>query len=67
MSINCAKTSALVPKDALSGLRQFLRIESPLKMLKNVFCFILKALAMQKNGLIRKTGLIFKFMTSQPG
>ena len=31
-------------KDPLSGLRQFLGIESPLKMMKNAFCFMLKAL-----------------------
>ena len=31
-------------KGALSGLRQFLAIESPLKMMKNAFCFISKVL-----------------------
>ena len=31
-------------KDALSGLRQFLAIESPLKINKNAFYFSLKAL-----------------------
>ena len=31
-------------KDALSSLRQYLAIESPLKMMKNAFYFILKAL-----------------------
>ena len=30
-------------KDALSGLRQFLATESPLKMMKNAFCFTLTA------------------------
>ena len=30
-------------KTALSGLRQFLAIEIPLKMMKNVFCFTSKA------------------------
>ena len=56
-------------------------IESPLKMMKNAFYFILKALfvlklftflsrlfwSCRKNGLIRKLRLISKFMTSQPG
>ena len=31
-------------KGALSGLRQFLAAESPLKMMKNAFYFNLKAL-----------------------
>ena len=31
-------------KGALSGLRQFLATESPLKMMKNAFCFTSKAL-----------------------
>ena len=31
-------------KGTLSGLRQFLITESPLKMMKNGFCFTLKAL-----------------------
>ena len=31
-------------KDALTNLRQFLEIESPLKMMKNAFHFTLKAL-----------------------
>ena len=55
-------------------------IESPFKIIKNVFYFILKALfvlkifvfvttfwSYRKNGLIRKMRLISKFMTSQPG
>ena len=55
--------------------------ESPLKMMKNTFYFILKAIlvlkiikflslfffSVWKNGLIRNTGLISKFMTSQLG
>ena len=66
-------------KGALSSLRQFLANESPLKMMKNPFYFILKALPvlknfnfylefliMSKNCLIRKTRLISKFMASQP-
>ena len=54
---------------------------SPSKMMKNTFYFILKALfilkifkffvltfwAFRKNGLIRKITLISKFMRSQPG
>ena len=35
-------------KDALSGLRQFLATESPLKMMKNVFYFTSKALFVLK-------------------
>ena len=51
-------------------------IESPLKMMKNAFYFILKALfvlkifrfmSCRKNGLIRKVRLIVKFMTLQLG
>ena len=41
-------------KGALSGLRQFLATESPLKMMKNVFYFISKALFVLK---------IFKFLS----
>ena len=40
-------------KDALSGLRQFLPNESPLKMMKNAFYFTVKALFVLK---------IFKFL-----
>ena len=43
-----------VVKGALSGLRQFLATESPLKMMKNAFYFILKALSVLK---------IFKFLS----
>ena len=56
-------------------------IGSPLKMIKNVFYFVLKALFilkifrflsrhighLEKNGLIRKIRLTSKIMTSQPG
>ena len=55
-------------------------IKSPLKVMKNVFYFIVRApfvlniwifvltfWVMWKNGLIRKLKLISKFMTSQPG
>ena len=56
-------------------------VESPLKMMKNAFYFILKSLSVLKifkflswlfghvetNGLNRKIRLISKFMTSQPG
>ena len=54
--------------------------ESPLKIMKNVFYFILKALFLkifkflswhfglvEKKGLIREIRLNSKFMTSQPG
>ena len=68
-------------KYALSSLRQLLATtESPSKMMKIAFYFILKAflvlkifkiclefLVMSKNGLIRKMMLISKFMTSQLG
>ena len=40
-------------KDALSSLKQFLTAESPLKLMKNVFYFTLKALLILK---------IFKFL-----
>ena len=59
----------------IQGLRQFLANESPLKVMKNVLSFTLKALlssrylifrhhvlVMQKNDLIRKIRLISKFM-----
>ena len=39
---------------AHSGMRQFLTTGSPLKMMKNAFCFILKALFVLK---------IFKFLS----
>ena len=67
-------------KVALSGLRQFLTTESPLKMMKSVFYFTSKALSvlkifkflssylvMYQNGLIKKIRLISNFMTLQPG
>ena len=55
--------------------------ESPLEIMKNAFCFILKAFfvlkilqflswlfgQVEKNGFIRKIRLISKFITSQPG
>ena len=41
-------------KGTLSGLKQFLAIESPLKMMKNVFYFTSKALFVLK---------IFKFLS----
>ena len=75
------------PRRTKVGLSPFKKIciicliENPLKMMKNSFCFILKALFVlkifkflsrlfghvEKNGLIRKLRLISKFMTSQPG
>ena len=51
----------------------YLLHERPLKMMKNAFYFILKALfvltfsSCRRNGLIRKISLISKFLTSQPG
>ena len=63
-------------KGAMSGLRQFLAIESPLKMMKNAFKalffsryldFCLDFLVLQQNYLIMKIRLIPNFMTSQPG
>ena len=44
MSINRKK----IIKGALSGLKQFLAIESPLKMMKNAFYFASKALFVLK-------------------
>ena len=65
-------------KDPFLCLRQFLTIESPLKVIKNVSYFMLKVfsflrsncfcpdfLFMWKNGLIKTLWLISKFMTSQ--
>ena len=67
-------------KGALSGLRQLLATEGPLKMMKNASYFTLKALFILKifkfcpnflviwqNGLIRKISLVSKFVSSQPG
>ena len=36
--------NSLMTKDPLSNLRQFLTTESPLKIMKNTFYFMLKAL-----------------------
>ena len=65
-------------KGALKGLKQFLTIESPLKVMKNAFYFTVKALIVVKvfkllfwlfghvkNDLIRT--IISKFVTSRPG
>ena len=46
--------TTLEVKGALAGLRQFLAIGSPLKMIKNTFYFILKALFVLR---------IFKFLS----
>ena len=71
--------NTLLLKGAPSGLRKFLANKSPLKMMRNVFYFTLKGLfaryfnfcfdflVIYKNGLIRKTRLILKFMMSKPG
>ena len=52
MSSKCQLT--LVPKDPLSDVRQFLTTESPFKMMKNAFYFMLKALFVLQ---------IFKFLS----
>ena len=44
----------VIVKGTLSRLRQFLATESPLQIMKNAFCFILKALFVLK---------IFKFLS----
>ena len=67
-------------KVALSGLRKFLITENPLKIMKNVFYFISKALFVLKifkflsslfghvsQRLDQKDKVNFKFITSQPG
>ena len=62
-------------KGALSDLIQFLATESPLKIMKNAFYFISKALCVLEilnflscqNGLNKKLKLISNFMMSQPG
>ena len=66
-------------KGALSGLRQFLATESPLKMMKNAFIspwklfpfsrylsFCLDFLVMYQNGLIKKITLIWNFIWNWP-
>ena len=63
---------ANIVKDAVLGLRQFLATESPWKLMKSAFYFILKAFFVLKIfGHVEKTTwnirLISKFMTSQPG
>ena len=59
-------------EDAFSGLRQFLTTERHLKLIKNAFYFTSEALFVLNFlsflvGLIRRTRLVSKFMTSQPG
>ena len=67
-------------KVAVWSLSQSLATEGPLKIMRNAFCFTLKAFLVLKtfkfvswifghaeNGLIRKIRLTSKFMTSQPG
>ena len=71
---------SLFLKGALSGLRQFLGTQSPLKRWKMLFIsprklfpfsrylnFCLDFLVMYRNALIKKIRLISNFMTSQPG
>ena len=43
-----SRSVSLIFKSTLSGLKQFLAAESPSKMIKNVFYFILKALLVYK-------------------
>ena len=73
----CLKLDSHLPKKILSICFN----ESPLKMMKNDFYFILNAFfilkifkffvvkfwSCRRNGLIRKIRLISKFVTSQPG
>ena len=59
-------------KGTLSCLRQFLATESSVNMIKNAFCFTLKALfVLEKfkysNSVMRKIRLVSKFITSQSG
>ena len=63
-------------KGALSGLRQCLAIKSPLKIMKNVFYFISKALFVLNifkflsrlfGHVTKMIRLISNVMTSQPG
>ena len=51
---NARNLNLCLLKGALSGLRKFLAIESPLKLMKNAFYFISKALFVLK---------IFKFLS----
>ena len=74
---NCLKADSHLPK----RFCVICLIESPLKVMKNAFYFILKTLfvlkislsffttfwSCRKNGWIRKISLTLKFMTSQPG
>ena len=75
-----ARMSSAYLKGKLSGLRQFLTTENPLKMMKNAFIspqklfsssrylsFCLDFLVMYQNVLIKKIRLILNFMASQPG
>ena len=80
MQLLSAKKEYLSIKGVLSSLRQSLATESPLKMMKNVFYFFLKALLVLKifkflswlcghveKRLDLKNKVTFKVMTSQPG
>ena len=76
-------SSSLLFKVGLSPSKQYFICfnDSPSKIIKNHFCFILKGLfvlkvfkfwsstfwSSRKNSLIVKVKLILKFMTSQPG
>ena len=58
-------------KGSISGLRQFIATESPLKIMKNALNFMLLVsklfLVMPENSLIRKLSLVSRFMMSQTG
>ena len=43
----------LMIKGALSGLRQFLATESPLKIMKNAFHFTIKAIFCSQDNLVK--------------
>ena len=78
MSDELIKVGLLTFQIKLKVMDSPLKMESPLKMMKNAFYFTLKALVVlkifkflsclcMKNGLIRKIRSISKFMMSQPG
>ena len=54
-------------KGPLSGLRQFLSAESPLKMIKNAFYFLLLTLVVTPWPCRKRPRLISKFIASQTG
>ena len=56
--------TVLTYKGALSGLRQFLATESPLKIMKNAFCFTSKALFVLK--ILKFLSCIFGHVSKRP-